>query len=432
MENKERKGNEGKPGKAERRRLSRKLQRRPKTLKVSSPGSSPSGEQEKSSYSESLHWRRENDARRWTAGLVVMDSRSLPRSQQMLESRSQKMTDQRSPEMTDPGSQQMSESRNGPTPDPGVLQMSDLRLCEMPESRVPQLDYRWQHIADSRSLQKLNDTPGCSSMTLNNVESSDDAYFSEISSETSVKSYKAQTRDSRASLNQKHLKITRKQSSITDSSLLASPTSNEAKTCLHPTTIKSETASLNTKIVVPKELIVSKSISGCHCQACCSCHGNVSSGGCVHHPKACKKCSDSTSADNSQVTEADTSASLPSPTSITSWGHFCKTTQNCYKYRRSDYSSDSEDDIPMKKDKNSASQMPLLCHQKSHLPKLMVTLSRQSSASSTKSARERSGSGISDANLPVNDGVPPADFKDRITVSTVNVVKFWSFLFPFL
>ena len=253
--------------------------------------------------------------------------------------------------------------------------------------------------------------------------STDDAYFSEMSCENSVKALKFHNRETMPpSHNQKHLKITRKQSSITDATLICgSPRFYENDNINQNAFIKNDNFNIHTRIAVPKDVVDGKNNSGCHCQACCSCHGNISSGGCVHHPKACKKCSDSTSADNSQVTEADSSANLPSPTSINSWGHFCKTTQNCYKYRRSDYSSESDDDLPVNKDKNSASQITVLCHQKSHLPKITVSLSRQSSASSTKSATERSGSMVPDVNLPINEGVPPSDFKDRITVSTISL-----------
>ena len=279
--------------------------------------------------------------------------------------------------------------------------------------------------ADSRTLPgrvmsrspRLSEQGRCGWIGVDIGESSDDAYFSEMSTEASVRSGRDQERDSRSSVtatNQNHEKIVRKQASITDAVLLYGSPSPSAENV----SIKNATSNVNTKIVKPKVLALNENKTGCHCQACCSCHGN-SSVGCIHHPKACKKCSDNTSADNSQIIEADPSINLPSPTSIDSWGHFSKTHLNQYKYRRSDYSSDSDDELPLKKDKNCASQLPLVCHQKSHLPKITITLSRQSSTSSNKSVTERLGSNVADINFPTKDAVPPLDFKDRSTVSEI-------------
>lgn len=265
----------------------------------------------------------------------------------------------------------------------------------------------------SKSPQMSEQSARCSWMGMDVGDTSDDAYFSEMSSEASVRSFKSHDKESKTTATyHKHEKIIRKQASITDAVLLCgSPSpSNEN------VSIKSVMSGVNTKLSKPNELAINENTIGCHCQACCSCHGNNSPVGCIHHPTACKKCSDSANADSSQATESDSNANLPSPTSISSWGHFSKTTQNHYKYRRSDYSSDSDDDLPLKKnDRNSASQMPLVCHHKSHLPKITITLSRQSSASSYKSVTERSGSNASDVNFSTKEGVPPLDFKDKST-----------------
>lgn len=342
MENHERNQKEGKRGKADGKKVSRKSQKRPKSLQVSTLTNTVAVGGERSSQYENSHWKHESASR--VAHFTPTDTRRLP-----------------------------------------------------------------------GNVMSRSQAPRCSWMGVENAESSDDAYFSEMSSEASVKSCKGSDREGRSSAaNQKHQKIIRKQSSLTDAALLGgghSPGKNE--NLIQNLTIQNDRASANSKTFVPKELASDENKSGCHCQACCSCHGNISSGGCVHHPKACKKCSDSANADNSQVTEADQWGNLPSPTSISSWGHFCKTSQNHYKYRRSDYSSESDDDLPLKKDRNSASQMPILCHQKSHLPKITITLSRQSSTSSNKSVTERSSSTVSDVNFPVKEGVPPLDFKAR-------------------
>ena len=365
MENYEKNQKEGKRGK-DTKKSSRKSQKRPRSLQ---PPSSvqhvtirqreqfEGGERaENLNQYDSFQWRFGCDSSsRRAVGLVAADSRSLPRRQVM--SRSQ-----------------------APPTEQGA---------------------------------------GLGWMGVDIGESSDDAYFSEMSSEVSVRSYRGQERESRSTTTvtrQHHEKIMRKQASITDAILLSGSTSPSPSA--ENMSIKNATSSnVNPKKVKPPtDLAISESKTGCHCQACCSCHGN-SSVGCLHHPKACKKCSDNTSADNSQITEAGQSINLPSPTSINSWGHFSKTPHNQYKYRRSDYSSDSDDDLPLKKDKNCASQLPLVCHQKSHLPKITLTLSRQSSTASNKSSTERSTNNLADLDFSVKEGVPPLDFKDRSSVS---------------
>jgi hypothetical protein len=149
----------------------------------------------------------------------------------------------------------------------------------------------------------------------------------------------------------------------------------------------------------------------CHCVACCSCYGNRVKQVCNGHHCACKKISDGAECLPNCNKEMH---NLPSPTAIDSWGHFSKHKRNHYKYRRSDYSSDSDDENHVSKGPNSASNLTLLSKQKSHLPS--ITLTRQSSVSSTQS-HDKSNAGL-DVFL-CKEGVKPLDFKERVKVCCI-------------
>lgn len=144
----------------------------------------------------------------------------------------------------------------------------------------------------------------------------------------------------------------------------------------------------------------------CHCAACCSCHGNSFKQGCHRHNCVCKKMSDGAECQNNGNKD------LPSPTAIDSWGHFSKHRRNHYKYRRSDYSSDSEDESLASLGKKNDSNLTLLAKQKSHLPS--ITLTRQNSASSTQSYDKASAGSVEV--FPLKEGVKPHDFKARVKV----------------
>jgi hypothetical protein len=143
----------------------------------------------------------------------------------------------------------------------------------------------------------------------------------------------------------------------------------------------------------------------CHCSACCSCHIKRIKQGCYGHNCVCKKMSDGTECQNS------INKDLPSPTAIDSWGHFSKHKRNHYKYRRSDYSSESEDENTSL-GKKSMSNVTLLAKQKSHLPS--ITLTRQTSASSSQSFEKPSSGSIDEYTF--KEGVKPVDFKERVKV----------------
>lgn len=141
----------------------------------------------------------------------------------------------------------------------------------------------------------------------------------------------------------------------------------------------------------------------CHCGACCSCHSDETEQAHCHNCRPfSKKMSDSRDSPNSN---------LPSPTAIESWGHFGKHRRSHYKYRRSDYSSDSDEEGICGAKKKLSSQASLLAKQKSHLPSL--TLMRQSSSASNYSF-DKSATGSVD--LSTKEGVKPVDFKERAKV----------------
>jgi hypothetical protein len=181
----------------------------------------------------------------------------------------------------------------------------------------------------------------------------------------------------------------------------------------------------------------------CHCPACCSCHGNMPKGtDCAHHQNSGNNSTASIAHQNAAL---GSEWSLPSPSSVKSWGHFCQSGRNNYKYRRSDCSSGSDDEMSGA----GLSQWPPVNHhptshnmlaRKSHLPQ---ALHRQSSLGEKVKAvetdvredggprcardgccarddslnRDRSVDGESQVPLDTsNPGVKPAVFKEEVTV----------------
>ncbi|KAL4226147.1 hypothetical protein ACF0H5_014134 [Mactra antiquata] len=145
----------------------------------------------------------------------------------------------------------------------------------------------------------------------------------------------------------------------------------------------------------------------CHCTACCSCHGNQVKLGCHGRHCVCKKISDGMECQSVFTKDVH---NLPSPTAIDSWGHFSKHSRNQYKYRRSDYSSDSEDESQTTLHNGGGKGVTLLAKQKSHLP--IIALTRHGSTSSNHSY-EKPTSGSVDV-FPLKEGVKPVDFKERV------------------
>lgn len=146
----------------------------------------------------------------------------------------------------------------------------------------------------------------------------------------------------------------------------------------------------------------------CHCGACCSCHSNTYPSSCncnFHH--VCKLLSDC--AGDCPKSGNEEMLNLPSPTAIDSWGHFSKHKQNHYKYRRSDYSSESEEESIGQND-HITNNAVVLVKVKSHLPS--ITFTRQSSHSSNQSFDKSSSSDYFDV-FPIKEGVNPLNFKER-------------------
>ncbi|KAK3590727.1 hypothetical protein CHS0354_030961 [Potamilus streckersoni] len=149
----------------------------------------------------------------------------------------------------------------------------------------------------------------------------------------------------------------------------------------------------------------------CHCTACCHCHGNGQGKGCSHHQVVCEILSNSSSENAPSSFLYENDLNLPSPTFISSWGYFSKSKKSHYKYRRSDYSSDSDDDVPLKGSKINADTV--ITAQRSHLPITKLI----NSANSVK-MREKSDENSKEVpQIPFmapNEGMKPLDFKDRM------------------
>ncbi|KAK3103366.1 hypothetical protein FSP39_018765 [Pinctada imbricata] len=101
-----------------------------------------------------------------------------------------------------------------------------------------------------------------------------------------------------------------------------------------------------------------------------------------------------------------------SPCAIYSWGHFSKCVKNRYKYRRSDYSSDSDDESSSK---HNMLNDPKYCNgstkKKSHLPSCdnLVNFS-----SVKKDAQKAKSDNYKVHNSRVRDGVKPGVFKEKL------------------
>ena len=103
------------------------------------------------------------------------------------------------------------------------------------------------------------------------------------------------------------------------------------------------------------------------------------------------------------------------PSAVYSWGHFSKCVKNRYKYRRSDYSSDSEDEASAKR---NLLNDPQYCNgsvqQKSHLPACdnLLTIN-----SVNKDAQTVKTDSIKALTSRPRDGVKPTVFKEKLAVS---------------
>ncbi|KAJ8302090.1 hypothetical protein KUTeg_021077 [Tegillarca granosa] len=144
--------------------------------------------------------------------------------------------------------------------------------------------------------------------------------------------------------------------------------------------------------------------SHCHCQACCNhedrvtepCHNNI-------------LCERKLSNDNSQ----DDTEVCKSPCSVSSWGYFSQRHRNHYKYsRRSDYSSDSDDDIAISLRSSAVmNQVNGTMKQKSHIP-LLDSLSNSNNDQNKKNGKKNKTSGkldiVNNKTCYQKDGVKPS------------------------
>ena len=104
------------------------------------------------------------------------------------------------------------------------------------------------------------------------------------------------------------------------------------------------------------------------------------------------------------------------PRSVNSWGHFSKSSYNRYKYRRSDYSSDSDEDshpsppqLPHKISSSSGSSAPQPHTCLSEYQHISSSSNRKKSATDTKKDHNH-----------FSEGVRPNVFKERFAVSMVS------------
>lgn len=142
------------------------------------------------------------------------------------------------------------------------------------------------------------------------------------------------------------------------------------------------------------------------------CQDMIQDGHCDHGGTACKRSLPNRDGDSSYYSDI----SLLSPSSVNSWGHFSKSTRNRYKYRRSDCSSDSEDDVSFLKTLTLSNKSKVdsgMGSPKVHLP----VLGKQSS--NAAKGVDKSGPCCSHDNT-VN-GVLPKKFRDRSAVSLKNM-----------
>ncbi|WAR26768.1 SCONB-like protein [Mya arenaria] len=255
-------------------------------------------------------------------------------------------------------------------------------------------------------------TEGCVN-SLARMDSTDDAYYSDMTTSNISVTSGPVSRRSHQKHHRRHHDHTLKlvnQNTERENSSPDSDDSNPGQIFSFRRT-GSEKIALNKGTSLPSEL---KELDGetcdCHCGACCSCRSNHSqnrhSQGCPVHNFICKKLSDGA---DCQVSTNKETQQLPSPTAIESWGHFSKHRGNHYKYRRSDYSSDSDEESAVGSNKKNL-KTQMLVKQKSHLPSL--TLTRQSSSSSARSYDKSLNNSIDPLNSM--DGVNPLTFKERV------------------
>ncbi|XP_041350538.1 F-box/WD repeat-containing protein 11-like [Gigantopelta aegis] len=95
---------------------------------------------------------------------------------------------------------------------------------------------------------------------------------------------------------------------------------------------------------------------------------------------------------------------------VACWGHFSKHSGKHYKYRRSDYSSDSEDDPPHAASMLQKSKVKSVCSQKSHLPQVLCKTASPNKLVKVDSVH------VSDTEdvLDYREGVKPTVFKEKL------------------
>lgn len=107
---------------------------------------------------------------------------------------------------------------------------------------------------------------------------------------------------------------------------------------------------------------------------------------------------------------------------VTSWGHFSKSRKEHYKYRRSDYSSDSEEDAAIKIPMQPTAPVDVDSTLRSHLPMCDLTLSPLLNVSVKK--KETIPNGNPRITCRSKDGVKPTVFKEKLAVSIGSLLSY--------
>ena len=98
---------------------------------------------------------------------------------------------------------------------------------------------------------------------------------------------------------------------------------------------------------------------------------------------------------------------------VACWGHFSKHSGKHYKYRRSDYSSDSEDDPPPAIAMLQNSKVKVLCSQKSHLPQVICKTVSPNKLVKSDSVHMSDTEDV----LEYKEEVKPTVFREKLVVS---------------
>lgn len=111
-----------------------------------------------------------------------------------------------------------------------------------------------------------------------------------------------------------------------------------------------------------------------------------------------------------------TVSSPPKSKEINSWGHFHKPTESNYRYRRSHYSSDSEEEDTLKSSRNQQKQNSKLSAYKSHQCHCKSPSPLEPSAVLRSNGHRNQARGSTERQIWTQNGIKPQEFKERFVV----------------